>query len=54
MADALATKAEEILRDAEERGEDLNIDKVLDKVFKDSNMGKLLKRHLEQFIEDLM
>ena len=38
MADALSSKAEEILRAAEERGEDLDIDKVLDKVFKDSNM----------------
>ena len=54
MADALSSKAEEILRAAEERGEDLDIDKVLDKVFKDSNMGKLLKQHLEIFVRDLM
>ena len=54
MADALSSKAEEILRAAEERGEDLDIDKVLDKVFKDSDMGKLLKQHLEIFVRDLM
>ena len=54
MADALSSKAEEILRAAEERGENLDIDKVLDKVFKDSNMGKLLKQHLEIFVRDLM
>ena len=52
MADALATKAEEILRDAEERGEDLNIDKVLDMVMGD--MRDLLKQHLEIFVRDLM
>ena len=41
MADALATQAEEILRDAEARGEDLDIDKVLDMVMGD--MRGLLK-----------
>ena len=52
MADALATQAEEILRDAEARGEDLNIDKVLDMVMGD--MRGLLKQHLEIFVRDLM
>jgi len=52
MADALATQAEEILRDAEARGEDLNIDKVLDMVMGD--MRGLLKQHLEIFVNDLM
>jgi hypothetical protein len=52
MADALATQAEEILRDAEARGEDLNIDKVLDMVMGD--MRGLLKHHLEIFVNDLM
>ena len=52
MADALATQAEEILRDAEARGEDLDIDKVLDMVMGD--MRGLLKQHLEIFVRDLM
>jgi hypothetical protein len=52
MADALATQAEEILRDAEERGEKLDIDKVLDMVMGD--MRGLLKQHLEIFVRDLM
>ena len=52
MADALATQAEEILRAAEERGEKLDIDKVLDMVMGD--MRGLLKHHLEIFVRDLM
>ena len=52
MADALATQAEEILRAAEERGEKLDIDKVLDMVMGD--MRGLLKQHLEIFVRDLM
>ena len=52
MADALATQAEEILRDAEARGEDLDIDKVLDMVM--GSMRDLLKQHLEIFVRDLM
>ena len=47
-------KLKKFLETAEERGEDLDIDKVLDKVFKDSDMGKLLKQHLEIFVRDLM
>ena len=52
MADALSSKAEEILRAAEERGEKLDIDKVLDMVMGD--MRGLLKQHLEIFVRDLM
>ena len=54
IADILSTKAEEILRAAEERGEELDIDKVLDKVFEMSSIRDLLKQHLEIFVRDLM
>ena len=54
IADVLSSQAEEILRDAEARGEDLNIDKALDKVFEMSSIRNLLKKHLEMFVQDLM
>jgi len=54
IADALSSQAEEILRAAEERGEELDIDKVLDKVFEMSSIRDLLKQHLEIFVKDLM
>lgn len=54
IADVLATQAEEILRDAEARGEELDIDKALDKVFEMSSIRDLLKQHLEIFVRDLM
>ena len=54
IADVLATQAEEILRDAEARGEELDIDKALDKVFEMSSIRDLLKQHLEMFVRDLM
>jgi len=54
IADALSSQAEEILRAAEERGEELDIDKVLDKVFEMSSIRDLLKQHLEIFVRDLM
>jgi hypothetical protein len=54
IADALSSQAEEILRAAEERGEELDIDKTLDKVFEMSSIRNLLKQHLEIFVRDLM
>jgi len=54
IADALSSQAEEILRAAEERGEELDIDKALDKVFEMSSIRDLLKQHLEIFVRDLM
>jgi hypothetical protein len=54
IADALSSQAEEILRAAEERGEELDIDKVLDKVFEMSSIRDLLKQHLEIFVRNLM
>ena len=54
IADALSSQAEEILRAAEERGEELDIDKVLDKVFEMGSIRDLLKQHLEIFVRDLM
>ena len=57
IADILSTKAEEILRDAEARGEALgeeDIDKVLDMVFDIGEIKNTLKQHLEIFVRDLM
>ena len=57
IADILSIKAEEILRDAEARGEELgeeDIDKVLDMVFDIGEIKNTLKRHLEIFVKDLM
>ena len=54
IADALSSQAEEILRAAEQRGEELDIDKTLDKVFEMDSIRDLLKQHLEIFVRDLM
>lgn len=56
VADILATKAEEVLSDASDRGEELSdedVDKVLDMVLDVSEIRDVLKSHLNLHIDNL-